>query len=578
MLSKKQLLSQIRQFFKNHEWTFIFIAAIAVFSIGLYGHCSYYKPHGIIEYLRMGYLTLQMFFLNSSIPPNEALLYSVVLSQIVAPVIFGYSAWKASMVLFRDQIKLLALRLWKNHIVICGLGEKGVRLALEYISAGEKVVVIESDGENDDIPVCKNAGAIVLVGNATHSSMLKKARIEFSRCIYAISGDDSTNIAVGYKISSVIQKKKKKFISCYVHITDTAMRVLTAEQDLFYAPVKGIDYEIINVNDIAARSLFENNHLDYKKIDHASQVRVHLIISGFGGVGESVALHSLHQGHFANGKKIRLTIVDKDAKVKESFFRARYPGIELVANVDFYDIEIGSNVFFDMLREWSKESDTLMSVAFCLNNANRNVSFSLTARQYLQNIPVYVRLDQKAGAAAILSLPNKDGESSRLIPFGMLNSLCTPDVIEKQSQDILARTIYYDSREYKSDKYTGEEDNKGASWEFLDLAQKEYFRAEADHIPVKLRAVGYSFSLNNPDSDNLREIEYLIKNVSGNVEMMAKMEYARECSYSLLFRNGFIGLHDGSSVPVSWEQLTMDRQKYYISKIHKIPGHISKSV
>jgi len=40
---------------------------------------------------------------------------------------------------------------------------------------------------------------------------------------------------------------------------------------------------------------------------------VHLLVAGFGRMGQSVALHAAKIGHYANGEKLRITVIDKDA-------------------------------------------------------------------------------------------------------------------------------------------------------------------------------------------------------------------------------------------------------------------------
>ena len=51
---------------------------------------------------------------------------------------------------------------FKNHAVVCGLGEKGKRLALDLLERKEQVVVIESDPQNSDVEYCREKGGIIL--------------------------------------------------------------------------------------------------------------------------------------------------------------------------------------------------------------------------------------------------------------------------------------------------------------------------------------------------------------------------------------------------------------------------------
>ena len=58
-----------------------------------------------------------------------------------------------------DQLDLLRLRRIRHHVVICGLGDKGLRLARSFRGRGRPVVVVERDETNARIRACQESGA-----------------------------------------------------------------------------------------------------------------------------------------------------------------------------------------------------------------------------------------------------------------------------------------------------------------------------------------------------------------------------------------------------------------------------------
>ena len=56
-----------------------------------------------------------------------------------------------SLLLFRDQVRLLTLRFARDHVVICGLGRMGLLLTGECIRTGR--VPLTHDGEEGGIVV-----------------------------------------------------------------------------------------------------------------------------------------------------------------------------------------------------------------------------------------------------------------------------------------------------------------------------------------------------------------------------------------------------------------------------------------
>ena len=55
---------------------------------------------------------------------------------------------------------------------------------------------------------------------------------------------------------------------------------------------------------------------------------VHLVIVGFGRMGRSLALRAAKMGHFANGKLLRISVIDREADRQREHFLFRYPALE----------------------------------------------------------------------------------------------------------------------------------------------------------------------------------------------------------------------------------------------------------
>lgn len=95
-----------------------------------------------------------------------------------------------------DQLQLLRLRQTRGHVVICGLGEKGLLLTRAFRERNQPVVVIEENEANDFIASCREMGAIVLIGDATEHAMLLLARVPQARYLVGVCGDDGANAQI----------------------------------------------------------------------------------------------------------------------------------------------------------------------------------------------------------------------------------------------------------------------------------------------------------------------------------------------------------------------------------------------
>jgi len=82
----------------------------------------------------------------------------------------------------------------RNHIVLCGLGRVGYRIAQQLLAAKEEVVAIEKDAECMFVEEMQDLGVPVLIGEARLKKNLLLANIEQARAIILATNDDLTNL------------------------------------------------------------------------------------------------------------------------------------------------------------------------------------------------------------------------------------------------------------------------------------------------------------------------------------------------------------------------------------------------
>lgn len=104
----------------------------------------------------------------------------------------------------------------QKYIIIVGAGAIGTRFASAQISAGNEVTVIDISA----IKVQKAQaalGSVLVLGDATRSETLVNAGIERADAVFAVSGDDATNLAVCQLASSSFKVRNVAAIANYGH-------------------------------------------------------------------------------------------------------------------------------------------------------------------------------------------------------------------------------------------------------------------------------------------------------------------------------------------------------------------------
>jgi voltage-gated potassium channel len=93
----------------------------------------------------------------------------------------------------REWQKMIAGSLEK-HIIVCGLGNVGVRVVQHLLRMEEKVVAIEREESARFIKEVENYQVPVLVGDARDGSTLEKANVSKARAIICVTDNDLANL------------------------------------------------------------------------------------------------------------------------------------------------------------------------------------------------------------------------------------------------------------------------------------------------------------------------------------------------------------------------------------------------
>jgi len=83
-----------------------------------------------------------------------------------------------------------------DHVIVVGLGQVGLRLALLLRSCGISVVAIDNHEEGENVGHAKELGLPVVIGRGADPSLLKRLSPEHALALAAVTADDLENIAV----------------------------------------------------------------------------------------------------------------------------------------------------------------------------------------------------------------------------------------------------------------------------------------------------------------------------------------------------------------------------------------------
>jgi voltage-gated potassium channel len=181
----------------------------------------------------------------------------------------------------------------RNHVVLCGLGRVGYRIAQELLATKEPVVAIEKDANSMFVEEMQDLGVPVLIGEARLKKNLILANLEHARAIILATNDDLTNLDAAFTAREV-----KPDIKVVLRLFDDTLANRVAAQ--FQMPV--ISSAQVSapafVAAVTGRSVHQYFQMDGQTIHladlHISRLPVHTVAALQKEFGVSVVLHKKH--------------------------------------------------------------------------------------------------------------------------------------------------------------------------------------------------------------------------------------------------------------------------------------------
>lgn len=566
-----------RQRWRLIQWPLMWSLAVVAFGLGIAGFANL-TVEPPLSVLDMIYGTLQLFLLGGNIP--RPMNWQLEIARFLGPGVMAYTATQALIVLFREQLTLLRLRFRRGHVIVCGLGRTGFKVVSDFLRRGGKVVVIEEDDESDWISMSKDLGATVLIGDATDRRLLDQARIRHAGLLIAVCGNDGTNVEVAvraYQLKRASSPVTGPVLKCHVHIVEPDLRALFKEHRVFTDTGDRCRMVLFNIYDSSARLVMRLYPLDRERISPDDPRTVHLIVIGFGLMGESLVLRAARNGHFANCRRLRVTVVDRDSVPQERRFLRRYPGLDAVCDITFLTREADDAETVAEITAMSAEPDTLPTVAICVDDDTRGLSLALGLLPALKplKVPILLRMSTEGGLTTLLDADIAASRLSGLVrPFPVIGLSSGSDVLLHQEMDAGARAIHAD---YVANRHRGStvpDDPTVLPWDDLNEDLKDSNRHQADHIEVKLRAIGLTASTEIPGTP-------VTAFAAEEIEVLARMEHARWNAERFLA--GWTGAPKRdielktSPWLVPWDDLPENIREYDRGAVRNIPRFVELS-
>ena len=476
-----------RQFWSENRWILLGFAWVASLGLGLTGFTIYAVENDQIWTTGdIFYRTLQLVTMNSGAVDGKV-NWMLDASRFLLPMLTAYTVFQALMHLFLEQTQKLRLSRMRNHVVICGMGRKGSRLAQELLRHGRQVVFIEKEPSQENVEIFQQAGAIVLDGDAANQAVLASARILHARNLVCLLGNDSENLQTAYQAYQLSRTRKTGKLTCTIHLSSIDLLNLIRSSELSAEPGVPFELETFNPYERTARMLLQDNP-GWREDSSAKDIPKSLLVVGLGRLGEHLVIQAGYLWHLLHRQgKLRITVVDQSAAEKTRNLFRKYPQLDKVCEIipvsaDLRSVGPLQNVLANpgeqgLMQAYICLGDPVLSLQVCLN--------LLQIPKYITGT-IWVRLSKEAGLVDLLEKPLPGlGDLRRVRTFDFYEYACSAALIMGGLHETLARDLH-DS--YRTNSGLA---SNSPTWEELPETLKETNRQQANRIHRLLEGAGY---------------------------------------------------------------------------------------
>ncbi len=423
-----------------------------------------------------------------------------------------------------------------HHILVLGNTPAALKIVELYhdskrFQVGYKVGLIVTNGVNPElVDRFRSEGVVVFIGNLGDSNIYNSAQIKKARTIYLLHEDDTININAAKQVAehktNCHEKYRSIALQCNVQVQDLNLRSLFVEHELFVKQDECFEIIPFDAYKLAVRHLFNQHPLDREGISIESDKQVHLIIAGMGTMGRQVLLQALQIGHYANGLPIQISCIDKVEEGNKQAVISSIPEIEQFDNVSFHQMGLDSMYFIRFVEKELKKENQFVSLLIATKEDTHGFNVALQVRHALwrnaTTLKIYVHISQNRVYKSLIDEMRDDSKSDisdDIYPFGTDNFLSSAEYLENAEYDNLARALHYNYLKGCGKKPQDD------PWEKLIESNRASNRYQADHIDVKIRAMG--IDINTIPKDKLRAfLDEKLQN-KALVEHLAELEHNR---------------------------------------------------
>jgi voltage-gated potassium channel Kch len=493
----------------RYRWPVLAGLAVVGLVLGSVGYARYGTLHHQ-HYSVLDVLYNDLSLLGPLLPIPGPVPWELQIARYLVPAVLLYGVIAGFVVLFRDRFEQARLPFLRGHDVVVGAGVKGLAFVKALRAEHRTVVVIESDAGNPNLASVRQAGAIVIVGDATDRDILDIAGIGKARHLVA-TASDATNVELAMQARQMKQGNTGVMLECLAHVVDPELCTLLKRQALMDGGVDEFRLDFFNFHDHAARRVCEAG----------LRTGDRLVTVGEGPLTDQIIIYAVTRSMTA-AEPLDVTVTGAGASARIAALTARHPQLSSAARLHAIDVAPDVMALRDagVLRADSEPATVFVSDLD--EETSLQIALGLADLAAASRSQIVVCTSQADGLARVLSTTGPGSPFEPVVVVALAGDACTSDLVDRGIYELLGRSIHENYRtERRREGTLSDDDPSLAPWTDLAESLKDSNRAQAEHIGVKLRTVGCDLIPSAGSAPSHFEP------ADAEIELLARMEHDR---------------------------------------------------
>ena len=432
-------------------------------------------PDGLLDRL---YITVQMFVLDASIDPPIPLEFQI--ARLVAPVLLGYAALTAALVLFSEHALRLRGRRASGHTVVVGIGRRGLLLS-QSLTGDEShpawVVGLDRRTDTAESVQARRRRIPVLNGDGADTTSLQRVGVRRANNVVILTGDDLTNLKVAARVSRVLADvRRREPVTVHVTLQDIELWRAIRPDSLAVDPAAPVRLEFVCTQQRAAVELVG------ALPDSAFLDREHLLLVVEDPLGEAILAEAVRRAQLLGVQRLAISAVGEDSDELVRRWHARHPLLSEVADVSAIPASVAA--LAPALLESAQRARAAI-VALTDERAALTAALHLARRHAVPPRRLVLAVGDHALEAA---LPSETGLGIRVV--GAVTSTLDRDLLLDGTRERIARARHaHHVRERRAVDGGAAPDPSMLPWNQLSQPLREANLAFADRVAGVLEVV-----------------------------------------------------------------------------------------